>query len=136
MNHFSATDAHVNDQGQFGIARSGRQLPPIGALVAGLGVACDKHHAMCMFAVGQWCAQTCKSGQARCDAVDDCQFNARFTQVFYFFAPASKNKGIAAFQTHHVFAFVNRIDHEFFNESLRRAFAAAAFADMNNSGRG
>ena len=54
--------------------------------------------------------------------------------MLYFFTAAPKNERVAALQAHHVFALIGGHHHEFFDESLRCGFAAAALAHVHDAG--
>ena len=126
--------AHVNDQRQFGLPGGMGQLRPVGAAVAGLGVACDEHHAMRVFAVRQGCAQAAHARQARRDAVDHLNIDARCPQVLDLFAAATKDERVAPLQAHHLLARLHRLNHQLVDEGLGCAAAAATFAHMHDAG--
>ena len=54
--------------------------------------------------------------------------------MFYLFATSAEDKGVTTFETHHVFAGQSFLGHELFNESLRRGFAAASLAHVDDAG--
>ena len=136
FNGGGAAYAHVNHQGELGLARGVRQRHPIGATVARLGVAGDEDHAMGVLAVGERHVQAGERRQARGNAVDHLHRNACGLQRFHLFAAPAKNKGVAALEPHHLFAALRLADHELFDKRLRRAGAAAAFAHVDHAGAG
>ena len=133
LNARCTTDAHVNHQREFGLAGGVRQCHPVGATVAGFGVAGDEHHAMGVFAVGEWHVETAHRGQSSGNAIDDVDFNARRVQCFYFFAAPAEHKGVTSFEPHDVLALTRLADHEFFDKGLGRGCTAAALADIDDA---
>ena len=99
-------------------------------------MAGDKHHALRVLAVRQGHTQRGHSGQARGDAVHHLHLYACGLQMRQLFAATPKNEGVAALQPHDVFALMGGHHHEFFNKGLRRRFAAAALADVDNARAG
>ena len=57
--------------------------------------------------------------------------DAGFSQGLGFFAAATKNKRVAAFEAHDIFPFARETDERAFNVALRAAEAATLLADEN-----
>ena len=95
-----------------------------------------KHHAVRVLAVGQGRAQAAHARQARGDAVDHLDVDACCAQMLDFFAAPAKDERVAALEAHHLLAILHGGDHQFVNESLRRALATAALAHMHDAGVG
>ena len=114
----------------------GGQGLPVGAQVARLGMAGDKHHPVRVFTVRERHAQRGDGGQTGRDAVDHGHRDACRLQVLHFFAAPAKYKGVAAFEAHHGFAFTHRHEGEPLDKGLGCGFAAAALAHMDDAGRG
>ena len=131
-----AAYAHVDHQREPGLARGGGQLAPVGARVAGFGVAGDKHHAMRMLAVRERGAQRGQPRQPRRDAIDHRDRHPGGTQVLHFFTATAKDERVAALEAHHVLALAHGHEHQLFDEGLRRAGAATALAHVNDARRG
>ena len=131
-----AAHTHVNHQGELGVSGGAGQGFPVGAGVAGLGMAGDKHHAVGMLAVGERCAQGCEARQASGNAIDHRHRHACRAQVFHLFAATAKDERVAPLEAHHVLTLVHGHQHQFFDEGLGRAFAATALAHVNDAGAG
>ena len=135
LNALRATHAHVNDKCQFGAACGGCDGLPVGVVGARAGVARQEDDAMGVFPVGEGYAQRGHRSQTGRDAVDHFHLNPGGAQVLHLFATPAENEGVTALEAHHVFAFVNRHQHEFFDKGLRGGGATTAFSHVNNAGR-
>ena len=130
---FYRADTHVNHDRQLGSLRGSRQSAPVGARVAGFGVAGNKNDAMGMRTMSQRRAQAGQASQTSGDAVDDLHLNACCAQVLHLFTTTAKDERVTPFEAHNMLALAHFGFHQLFNKSLRRALAATAFADINDA---
>ena len=131
-----AAHSHIDHQRQPGCMGRGGNLAPVGAAVAGFGMAGHEKYAMRAVAVGQRGAQAGQARETGGDAVDDIHLDAGLTQMFDLFAATAKDEGVAALEAHHAFAVLHGGNHELFDEGLGGALAAAALAHIDHAGRG
>lgn len=100
--------AHVERQGLLVAGQAG----PVQGVLVGAAVGGDHAHRLRMVAMRQGHAGIGGAGQRRGDARHDLVRHAVRAQVFQFFAAASEDEGIAAFQAHHAPAGARLGQHE------------------------
>ncbi len=127
-------DAHVDDDG-FG-ALTDRAPVEVGAIFFAGFVSGDEGDAGAVVAVGEGDACVGGGSDAGGDAGDDFDGDACLGEVLEFFAAASEDEGVAAFESDDVLVLVGFLDEELGGVFLFEGVLAFAFSGVDFFGGG